>query len=489
MKQLRTNIRRIAFVLAALFALLILYGGYSLSNYGSRWFSTNANAYLRSVKKDVIPGNVLDRNGTLLAGSEVVVYQDGTLSWDRVYAEEEDVRRGTVHALGDSQGKVSNAVESFMASYLYGFKQNVWDRLSDFADGRTRQGDTLTLTLDADLCGYISRQVARDPSLPDHVRGAAVVMNWQTGEVLSLMSFPSFDPAADESLVDRTNQPYFNRATQGMYAPGSAFKIVTLSAALRSPTLQNRSFTCGGTFLPDGDPAHRIVDYGTDTKEGVVVSHGQADLKTAFALSCNNIYAYAAAQMGDDVLRAEAMKYGFNENFLFRDIVAENSSYPDEDRSLWEVALTGIGQSRLQMSPLHLCLITAAVANDGVMMEPRLLMEAASSSGRTRLTYTQSEYRRVTDADTARTIRDAMLLAVNSASGTGGAAALPGWTVCGKTGSAELDGQENTNAWFTGFIADARAPYAVTVLLEDTGAGGAYAAPLAGKIFQWLIAK
>ena len=216
------------------------------------------------------------------------------------------------------------------------------------------------------------------------------------------------------------------------------------------------------------------------------MTHGQADLKNAFALSCNNIYAYAAVQMGDDALRAEAMRYGFNENFLFRDIVAENSSYPDEDRNLWEVALTGIGQSRLQMSPLHLCLITSAVANDGVMMEPRLLLEAASSAGRPRLAFSQSEYRRVTDADTARTIRDAMLLAVNSPSGTGGAAAVPGWTVCGKTGSAELDGQEHTNAWFTGFIADAGAPYSVTVLLEDTGAGGTYAAPLAGKIFRWL---
>ena len=486
MKQLRTNIRRIAFGLAALFLVLILYGGYSLSNYGSRWFSTNANSYLRGVKKDVIPGNILDRHGTMLAGAEITAYQDGTLSWERVYAQDEAVRLGTVHALGDSGGKVSNAVESFMASYLYGFKQTVWDRIFDAAEGRTRQGDTLTLTLDASLCGSIADAVRSDRSLPDRVRGAVVVMNWQTGEVLSLMSFPAFDPAADESRIDRTGQPFFNRATQGMYAPGSAFKIVTLSAALKSPSLQNRSFTCQGTYLPDKDPTRRIVDYGTDTKQGVIVTHGQADLKNAFALSCNNIYAYAAVQMGDDALRAEAMKYGFNENFLFRDIVAENSSYPDGDRNLWEVALTGIGQSRLQMSPLHLCLITAAVANDGVMMEPRLLLEAASSAGRKRLTFSAGQYRRVTDADTARTIRDAMLLAVNDPSGTGGAAAVPGWTVCGKTGSAELDGQEHTNAWFTGFIADARAPYAVTVLLEDTGAGGTYAAPLAGKIFRWL---
>ncbi len=489
MKQLRINIRRAAFVLAGLFLVLILYGGYALGNYGSRWFSTNANAYLRSVKNNVIPGDILDRNGVLLAGSEVTVYQDGTFTWERTYAEDEAVRRANVHALGDSQGKVSNAVESFMASYLYGFKQTVWDRLSGLMTHQMRKGDTLTLTLDADLSGFIERAVLADKSLPDPVRGAVVVMNWQTGEVLCLMSFPSFDPARDESLTSLTGQPYFNRATQGMYAPGSAFKIVTLSAALRNAKLQNRSFTCGGVYLPDGSEAHRIVDYGTSTAEGTVVSHGQSDLLRAFSVSCNNIYAYAAVEMGDDALRAEAMNFGFNENFLFRDIVAENSSYPDEDRSPWEVALTGIGQSRLQMSPLHLCLITSAIANDGVMMEPRLLKQAVSSAGMPRLTGSGASYRRVTDADTARTVRDAMLMAVSGSSGTGGAAAVSGWTICGKTGSAELDGQANTNAWFTGFIADARAPYAVTVLLEDAGSGGAYAAPLAGKIFKRLTSR
>ena len=485
MKRLRRNIRRIAFLLAGLFAALILYGAYSLSQYGSRWFSTNANSYLRSVKKDVIPGDILDRTGLLLAGSLEGTGPDGSLSWERTYAQDEAVRRSVVHALGDSGGKVSNAAESLMANYLYGFSQGFTERLSGFLAGRPRKGDTLTLTLSADLSRTIYDLVVSDPSLPQDRRGAVVVMNWATGEVLSLISFPSFDPE-NAGSTPLSGQPYFNRATQGMYAPGSVFKIVTLSAALHTPALLNRSFTCQGVFLPDDNPAHRIVDFGTSTRDGQIVSHGQLDPAGAFAVSCNNIYAYLAAQEGDDALRAEAMKYGFNANFLFRDLVVENSSYPDGERGLWDVALTGIGQSRLQMTPLHLCLIAAAVANDGVMMEPRLIRRVTAPSGAERLGFSGAAVQRVTDADTARTIRDAMLQAVSGPNATGSAAAVPGWAVCGKTGSAELDGQEKTNAWFAGFIADGRAPYAAVVLLEDAGSGGSVAAPLAGRIFRYL---
>ena len=486
MKQIRRNILLIGSVLAALFLVLVLYGAYSLSNYGSRWFSTNANSYLRSVKQDVLPGSIFDRNGVMLASVSAEPQADGSLSWTRVYAEDASLRRAVVHAIGDSAGKVSNAAESFMAAYLYGFKQSAVERLQEALNGSLRRGDDLTLTLDGPLCAYIYDQVTSDRSLPAPVRGAVVVMNWQTGEVLSLMSFPSFDPSA--GVAESTlGQPYFNRATQGMYAPGSTFKMVTLSAALHDTALSSQSFTCQGTYLPDDDPRHRIVDYGTDTSQGIIVSHGQVDLMQAFSFSCNNTFAYAAARLGDKALRSEAMRFGFNENFLFRDIVAENSSYPEEDRSAWEVALTGIGQSKLLMSPLHLCLMTSAIANDGVMMEPRLLRSVTGPTGFARLDFSSAPYRTVTDADTARTIRDAMLLAVNGDTATGSAAAQSGWTVCGKTGSAEKDGQENTNAWFTGFIADTRMPYSVTVLLENAGSGGSFAAPLAGRIFSRLI--
>ena len=489
MKQLRHNIRRVGLLLCVLFALLVLYGVYSLTNYGSRWFSTSANSWLRSAKKDVVPGDIYDATGTLLASS-IVTDTDGGFTAVRRYNDDAATRRATVHLLGDAAGNISNGVETFMARALYGLDQTILERLQDFATGTRRKGDTLTLTVDSALCRYILSCVeslrVKPGSASEAPRGAVVVINWKTGAVLAEMSFPTFDPGQS---ARGAGQPYFNRAIQGMYAPGSTFKVVTAAAVLNDPLLSRQSFTCTGDFeAEDKDGKRRVItDAGTDSREGLIVTHGQIDLRRAFRISCNNTFASAAVQLTDAKLRRQAMDFGFNENFLFRDIVVENSSYPDADRSQWELAMTGIGQSGLQASPMHLCLIAAAIANNGIMMEPRLVAQAVASNGTVRRSFKPQVARRVFDApDNAILLREYMYDAVNAEGGTGHAAALNGWNVCGKTGSAEIDGQENTNALFIGFIDDDRAPYALSIVLEDTGSGGEYAAPLAHDIFEYL---
>ena len=485
MKSLRKNIRRVGLLLCALFALLVLYGAYSLSNYGSRWFSVNANTWLRSAKRDVIPGDIYDINGILLAGSTVTDDAEGGFTAVRRYAADADTRRAVVHCLGDAAGNVSNGVESFMAKALYGFDQSIFERLNDFATGTRRKGDTLTLTVDSALCRYILSCVEslRAPGRSTAPRGAVVVMNWKTGAVLAGMSFPAFDPERPRG------EGYFNRAVQGLYAPGSTFKIVTAAAVLGDPALNGRSFSCTGRLeAADGGGLTRsITDAGTDSAQGVTVAHGQIDLKRAFVMSCNNTFASAALMLGDESLRRQAMAFGYDENFLFHDLVVENSAYPDEDRSDWELAMTGIGQSALTTTPLHLCLVAAAIANDGVMPEPKLIAQATASNGRVRRRLSPEAARTVfKDPAQAAILRDYMFDAVNTEAGTGHAAALNGWRVCGKTGSAEVDGQANTNALFVGFLDDEEAPYALSIVLEDMGSGGEYAAPLAHDIFEYL---
>ncbi|MBQ8082406.1 MAG: hypothetical protein IJ240_10980 [Clostridia bacterium] len=490
MKSLRANIWKIAILLTALFILLIAYGAYSLTTYGSRWFSTSANTYLRSAKQNVIPGDVQDVNGVTLLTANVAEDENGETTWSRVWPADQTLRQSVVHVLGDSQNNVSNGVEAFMANYLYGFEATFPERLGSFLSGQTRRGDSLTLTIDSALCRQITEWIAQDEALPDDVRGAVVVMNWQTGAVLAEMSFPSFDPLSSRSYRNDAGQPYFNRAIQGKYAPGSTFKIVTAAGILASPELRSQSFTCSGILRMDASGAHDITDAGTRLAEGQVVSHGQLDLQTAFRVSCNNAFAYAAWQLGDEQLKKTAQAFGFDDNFLFRDIVLENSAYPGADRSDWEIAMTGIGQSGLLLTPMHLCLIASAIANNGVMMEPRLLERAETAAGAERLHFTSAVYRTpLTDPDTIHSLRSYMYDVVNTAGGTGRAASLIGWRVCGKTGSAEIDGQENTNAWFTGFIDSEKAPYSVAILLEDVGGGGTYAAPLAQKIFKYLTAQ
>ena len=495
MKQLRHYISRVGLLLCLCFALLALYGVYSLSNYGSRWFSTSANTWLRSAKKDVIPGDVYDVDGILLAGSAVTDTEDG-FTVTRRYNNDEAIRRSLVHVLGDAGGKVANGVETFMARALYGFDQTITERVRDFISGTRRKGDSLILTVDSSLSKYILQclegmriPVSADGTSQGIPGGAVAVMNWKTGAVLAELSYPTFDPANVQASSGNEGQPYFNRVTQGLYAPGSTFKVVTAAAMLSDPQLSGRSFNCSGSFrIEDQDGLVReITDAGTDLAEGIMVSHGQIDLRRAFRVSCNNTFASAAVQLTDTKLRKQAMAFGFDANFLFREILVENSSYPEENRTPWQLALTGIGQSGLAATPMHLCLIASAVANDGVMMEPRLIARKTASDGTVRAGDGARTGRRVFEnSEIPALLREYMYDAVNEENGTGRQAALAGWRICGKTGSAEVDGQERTNALFIGFIDDERAPYAVSVVLEDTGSGGEYAAPLAHDIFEYL---
>lgn len=471
MKQQRLRFKLLALLLFAMFLLLAAYGGYSVLTYGNRWFSSRWNPRVRAQKENVVAGDILDVNGVTLATTS-----DG----QRVYQADEGARRAIVHLLGDDQGQVSNGVETFQTSYLYGFQTSLPELVASLFKGETRRGDNVTLTVDSRLCTAITEYFASYEKTAGK-RGAAVVLNYQTGAVRAMVSLPNFDPQniTKETLAD-PGQPFWNRATQSVYAPGSSFKVITTSAALDNiPDILSQEIQCTGGLDVDG---HAIRDWGNAV-------HGSLSLQRAFTLSCNNAYALLALDMGDDKLRQAAEGFGFNDNFLFRDLVVENSVYPTTGRTPFEVAWSGAGQSAIVASPMHMCMVASAIANGGVMMEPRLLYSVDSFSGINRATFDSKVYRTALSAENAQTIKGFMRSVV--ASGTGSRAAVEGLSICGKTGSAEssLDGQSVTHGWFIGFIDDESLPYAVAVLVEsinDGDGGGTTAAPIAGDIFRYL---
>ncbi len=471
MKRMRGNIRRLIPLMCALFLLLGAWGAWNLAVSGRRWFSYSSNVYARQQKQQVTEGTVLDTHGVILAS---------TMDGERVYHASEAVRRATVHVLGDRDGNVANGVESFMSFYLYGFDRSFADEVKSAIAGNGRRGSDVCLTVDSALSANILSWFPADR------KGAVIVMNYKTGAVLAECSFPNFDPAnVTRSVRTDAGHPFFNRAVQGMYAPGSTFKIITLSAMLEAfPDAMQRVYHCDGQLTVDG---HLITDAGTDLSRQVVVEHGDLGLEKAFRVSCNNTFARAALELNDRRLRACAEKFGYNVNFLFRDMVVENSSYPSENRTDREVAMTGIGQSALLCTPMQVLLTACAVANDGTVMEPRLMRSVITPDGKETVSFESAVFRRVLGTDTARTVKDMMRQAV--VSGTGTRADVSGHRICGKTGSAEIDGQENTNAWFVGFIDEESAPYAVVVLVEDAGGGGSVAAPVAGQIFRYLLGE
>ena len=473
MKQLRKSIRVIALVLALMVLLPIGYGGYSLIRYGTRWRTSEYNTYLTSMKSGVTAGSIYDRNGVTLASTTVSTDETGETVRTRTYAQDASVRAAVVHVVGDTRGNVKNAAESFMAEYLYGTNMTYAERLKQVLSTGSLRGDDITLTLDSSLCAYAASLFPQDKS------GAIVVMNYKTGEIYALQSFPNYDPQSGKTVTVRQA---LNRATRWLSAPGSTFKVITLAAALQSlPGAAESSYTCTGG-VSFGEHQRVVTDYGA-------AAHGTLTLKDAFMKSCNSTFAMLACQMGDKALRKTAQSFGLDDAFTFRDLVVENSAYASSSAALLgaDLAWTGAGQNQLAVTPLHMCMVAAAVANDGVMMEPRLLLRAVGAEGAERQTFEPAVYRTAMDAQTAATVREYMRAVVTG--GTGRSAAVRGLTVCAKTGTAEIDTQEKDNAWFIGFIDDDAYPFAVCVAVENAGTGGAVAAPIAQKIFARLAGK
>ena len=451
-------------VTAALFAVTVAYCCYSVYFYGGRWIATPYNPRISSRKQSVIMGTVTDRDGAVLA------YTDE--SGSRRYNSSEATRRAVSQVVGDSGGKVSTGVDTFHAQYLLGFKAGFFERVGDAITGTTQRGDDLQLTVSAQLSRYISEQ------FPAGKRGAVVVLNYKTGEILAMVSVPQFDPTdMDSALEDEEAGALINRATQGLYPPGSTFKIVTMASALENlPELDSFAFDCTG-YYPVG--SYAVTDNS---------AHGVQSLSGAFTNSCNTTFAALSQELGYSMLGATAERFGFNQNFLFDDLIVYNSSYPIDNLSEEDLAWSAVGQGRVLATPLHMAMIAASVANGGVMNEPRLLRQITTPQGGTRALPASETGWRVMSESVAARLETEMIRVVKS--GTGTHAALGnGYVVAGKTGSAEVSDDKSVaaHAWFVGYITNDNAPYAICVLVENGGAGGTVAAPLARRTLQKAI--
>jgi len=468
MRGLRRNIRLLALILSVMFGALAVYFVYSVSFYGGRWFASAYNPRLAAQKQRVVAGDLADRTGTLLARTAT----DGA----RTYPPTVSVRQAVSHVVGDNGGVVANGAETFLAEYLLGFKSSALERVyALFTDGPSR-GDDVRLTIDADLCEYAAKQLRGKHG------GAIVVLNYKTGEILCSTSYPDFDPRDINATMNsgRDNGAFVNRATQGQYPPGSAFKIVTTASALENmPEMLGRTFHCTGQM---------VVQHSTITEAAQQV-HGTLSIKKAFANSCNTAYGALALELGYAKLARTSSAFGFGDNFLFKEIVVYNSQYPTNNQNRDDLAWSGVGQGRVLTTPLHMALIAGAIANDGVMMEPKLMLSATTTQGTSRSLSPIRAHKRVASSEVAGEIKEYMIECVRSGTGTG--ARIRNLTVAGKTGSAEHSDDKSipTHAWFVGFIDSDKHPLAIAVVVERGGSGGGVAAPIAQKVLARAVEK
>ena len=459
MKELRQNMRLVGTLVVIAFIGLSAWLALTVFEQGSIWASSSYNTRLRNT--GAMRGNVSDRTGVVLASTD----SEGK----RTYPESESIRRALAVTVGDTAGMSGTGVEGYYSAELLDISDSLGERLSAIFNGVDRKGSSIQLTIDAKLTAYIAKQ------FPDGYRGAVCVSNYRTGEVLAMVSAPDYDPY---DVANAEDTAYLNRCLQGLYTPGSVFKIVTLAAALEhDPNVVNQSFTCSGTWEYEGGS---IVCAGH-------TAHGTVDLKTAFAKSCNVTFGKLAYQLGNERLLETAKKLGFNENFKLGDFAIYNSKFPAEAENVSGLVWSGVGQSTIVTTPMHMTMITASVANGGQMVKPWLVKNIVTATGVVTKTGAPSQYRQVLSRETADWIAQCMLRAVEK--GTATRAQIDGLTVCGKTGSAETsdDKSVETNSWFTGYIEDSAHPYVVSVVIEQGGAGAKKATELAAKALKATV--
>ena len=393
-------------------------------------------------------GLVTDRDGTMLLD----------LNGQRTYAQEELVRRSTVHWLGDRKGQINAPALSAYASQLAGY-----DLLNGiYSYGNT--GGTAELTLSAQV------QQAALEAMGDY-KGTVGVYNYQTGAILCAVTTPSYDPDnAPDISKDQTGQYeglYLNRFTQSSYIPGSIFKIVTLAAAIESvPDIMEQKFVCRGKYQIGKDT---IICDGT---------HWEQDLKTAFRNSCNCAFAQIAQQLGNETLQRYAETFGVTQPITFDGITTAAGNFDVRDAAEVSLAWSSIGQYTDQVNPCAFMTFVGAIAAGGKGVTPYLVERITSDGIATYSARTQSGSR-IMSAATAEAVRDMMAFNVMDKYGSDN---FPGLTVCAKTGTAEVGGEKKPNAMIAGFVADEQYPLAFVVAVEDGGYGREICVPILSKI-------
>jgi peptidoglycan glycosyltransferase len=479
------NIWRTGLALATAFATLAVGAGWWQVVDAQRLSRAPDNPAVIAVARRALRGPIVDRDDRWLARSE----RDANGEAVREYRDD-----SISHVVGYASRQFGTAgLERAYNAELIGLGgSDPFGGLLDKFDASRRTPLGLRTTLDLRL-----QHAAVDALGDDH--GAVVMLDPATGDVLALASTPTYDAAAIAdpdtaaeafgALRDDEDDPLLPRATMGRYVPGSVFKVVTAIAGLNTG-----SISPGTTFeeQPKAEDKGLLVE-GFRIRDGHHPQTGDTplDLVRATEASCNIWYALAGLETGGDDLVAQAELLGFDAPIPF-DLPTSISRVTDGDGSApggftddVELASASFGQGETFVTPLQMALVASTVANDGVLMRPRLA-SALTGEGAGVRDFPTSTWRRVMAAADAQSVQAAMQEAVEGDLGrqfTAGAA-VPGVPTAGKSGTAELGGSGEPHSWFIGFAPVEDPQVAIAVLVEQGGRGGDRAAPLAGSMLQ-----
>lgn len=447
-----------------LFTVMIGYLGYFTATSEQEMINNSYNSRQEILLSRNYRGTIYSRDGEVLAETVLDSEQNETRRYPfgNLFA----------HVVGYStQGRMG--VEALANYYLINTNTSLSNKAANDIAGVKNPGDNVYTTLDVQI------QKVADSELSIY-RGAIVVTEVSTGKVLAMVSHPNFDPNEIQDIWDSlvendSSSVLLNRTTQGLYPPGSTFKIVTALEYIReNPTSYDQySFNCPGYFR-NGDS--RINCYHGS-------SHGQVSFTRSFAKSCNASFANIGMGLDREAFADTLEELLFGEKLPLTMAHVRSSIDVSGETSLDSMMQTSIGQGTTQITPMHLNMITCAIANDGILMKPYFIDHVENDTGNIVKSFKPSAYGRLMSEEEAEALTRLMTEVVEN----GTATKLSGltYTAAGKTGSAEYNNiKGDSHAWFTGFAPADNPEVCVTIIVEGAGSGGDYAVPIAKRIFD-----
>ncbi|MBR1762814.1 MAG: penicillin-binding protein [Eubacterium sp.] len=447
-------------ILSALFVAGIVFLTVSFVTNGDEWAMKRYNRHLYSNGELIGAGTIYDANDKILAQ---------TVEGEREYSDNKTTRKSTLHVVGDPKNFISTGVQSAFDSKLTGY--NIMFGVYNIE--RYGRGNDMKLTIDSDICNAAYRAL-------DGRKGTIGIVNYKTGDIVCSVSSPSFDVNHVPDNLDTSEEyegVYINRLLSAHYVPGSTFKLVTAICAIENiPDIYERTWKCNGAYQPE-----KGVEIKCNANHG-----GSINFKNALAKSCNSTFAQIAIELGEEKLNQTAKELGIGSKITISGAIDSfGGKFELKNAADDLLGWTGIGQGETRIAPITMLRIVSAIANDGNAVSFNIVDDFANQAGRALNITLPTNKTTLMSSETASQIKSMMRYNVEEQYGDSN---YKGLSLCAKSGTAQIDSNENHNiAWFTGFMDDESNPYAFVVVVENGNSGSRTAGPIANRILQELV--
>ncbi|SJZ77376.1 penicillin-binding transpeptidase domain-containing protein [Eubacterium coprostanoligenes] len=450
-------------IMSLAFVVGLVFMTVSLVQNGDTWVMKRFNHHVYSNGELIGAGTIYDKDGDVLAETK-----DG----DRVYSDSATTRKSTLHVVGDPKNFISTGVQSVYSARLTGYSllfgvHNIQ---------KYGKGNDLKLTIDRDICDEAYKAL-------DGRKGTVGIVNYKTGEIVCSVSSPSYDveDVPDNLLTsERYEGVYINRLLDAHYVPGSTFKLVTAICAIENiPDIYSREWVCNGEYQPESGVAIKCN-----------ANHGKhINFNDALAKSCNSTFAQIAIELGQEKLATTAKELGIGSAVTVSGTIDSYAGHFDTTDKIKlgvdALGWTGIGQGNTRIAPITMLRIVSAVANGGTAVSFNIVDSLANQAGKALDFTLPSNQLSMMNSDVAAKLKKMMRYNVTNHYGE---SRYKGLNLCAKSGTAQIDSNENHNiAWFVGFMDDSEHPYAFVVVIENGNSGSQTAGPVAKRVLTKLV--